>query len=118
GTLEDGVLLQQDWARFATVFAPKVTGTLLLHELTRDAELDFFVLYSSVASVVGSAGQSNHAAANAFMDTLAAARRAAGLPGLSINWGAWSGSGAAVDRGVTTRAVEAGYGLIDPAGGL
>ena len=118
GALADGVLLQQDWTRFATVFASKVSGSMGLHELTHPDALDFFVLYSSVASVFGSAGQSNHAAANAFMDTLAASRQAAGLPGLSINWGAWSGTGAAVDRGVTARAVEGGYGLIDPPAGL
>ena len=57
--------------------------------------LDFFVLYSSVAAIFGSPGQGNHVAANAFMDTLAAARTEAGLRGLSINWGAWEGAGAA-----------------------
>ena len=74
GVLDDGVLLQQSWDRFATVFGPKVTGSLLLHQLTASDPLDFFVLFSSVAAVFGSAGQGNHAAANAFMDTLAAAR--------------------------------------------
>ena len=118
GALDDGVLLQQNWDRFATVFAPKVTGSLLLHRLTASDPLDFFVLFSSVAAVFGSPGQGNHAAANAFMDTLAAARRAAGLPGLSVNWGAWAAAGAAVDRGVTARAREAGYGVIDPQGGF
>jgi acyl transferase domain-containing protein/NADPH:quinone reductase-like Zn-dependent oxidoreductase/NAD(P)-dependent dehydrogenase (short-subunit alcohol dehydrogenase family)/SAM-dependent methyltransferase/acyl carrier protein len=118
GVLEDGVLLQQTWERFASVFAPKVTGSLLLHRLTTADALDFFVLFSSVAAVFGSAGQGNHAAANAFMDTLAAARSACGLPGLSINWGAWTKAGAAVDRGVTARASDAGYGLIDPQGGF
>ena len=89
GVLDDGVLLQQSWNRFATVFAPKVIGSLLLHRLTESDALDFFVLFSSVAAVFGSAGQGNHVAANAFMDTLAAARAAQGLPGLSVNWGAW-----------------------------
>jgi len=118
GVLDDGVLLQQTWERFAKVLAPKVTGSRLLHELTRGDALDFFVLYSSVASVFGSAGQGNHAAANAYLDSLASARQMAGLPGLSINWGAWSGAGAAVDRGVVARAAETGYGVIDPAGGF
>jgi acyl carrier protein len=71
------------------------------------------VLYSSIASVFGSPGQGNYAAANAFLDGLAAARTSVGKPCLSINWGAWSGSGLAVDRGVTARAREAGFGLID-----
>jgi acyl transferase domain-containing protein/NADPH:quinone reductase-like Zn-dependent oxidoreductase/SAM-dependent methyltransferase len=118
GVLDDGVLLQQNWDRFAAVFAPKVTGTLLLHQLTASDPLDFFVLYSSIAAVFGSPGQGNHVAANSFMDTLAAARRSAGLPGLSVNWGAWSGAGAAVDRGVTERLRETGYGVIDLRGGF
>jgi acyl transferase domain-containing protein/NADPH:quinone reductase-like Zn-dependent oxidoreductase/acyl carrier protein len=118
GVLNDGVLLQQNWDRFAAVFAPKVKGTLLLHQLTATDPLDFFVLYSSIAAVFGSPGQGNYVAANSFMDTFAAARQSAGLPGLSINWGAWSGAGAAVDRGVTERARETGYGVIDPRGGF
>ena len=118
GLLDDGVLLQQNWDRFATVFGPKVTGSLLLHRLTATDPLDFFVLFSSVAAIFGSAGQGNHAAANAFMDTLAAARVAEGLPGLSVNWGVWTTAGAAVDRGVTARAREAGYGVIDRQDGF
>jgi acyl transferase domain-containing protein/NADPH:quinone reductase-like Zn-dependent oxidoreductase/NAD(P)-dependent dehydrogenase (short-subunit alcohol dehydrogenase family)/SAM-dependent methyltransferase/acyl carrier protein len=118
GVLDDGVLLQQNWGRFAAVFAPKVQGSLLLHQLTASDPLDFFVLYSSIAAVFGSPGQGNHAAANSFMDTLAVSRQSAGLPGLSINWGAWSGVGAAVDRGVTERARETGYGVIDLRGGF
>jgi acyl transferase domain-containing protein/NADPH:quinone reductase-like Zn-dependent oxidoreductase/SAM-dependent methyltransferase/acyl carrier protein len=118
GVLDDGVLLQQNWNRFAAVFAAKVTGSLLLHRLTVSDRLDFFVLFSSVASVFGAAGQGNHAAANAFMDILAKARAARGLPGLSVNWGVWTTAGAAVDRDVTARAQDAGYGLIDPQGGF
>jgi NADPH:quinone reductase-like Zn-dependent oxidoreductase/acyl carrier protein len=118
GALDDGVLLQQSWSRFTTVFAAKVTGSLLLHRLTAPDALDFFVLFSSIAAVFGSPGQGNHVAANAFMDTLAAARTTAGMPGLSINWGAWEGAGAAVDRDLTGRARQAGYGVIDPQGGF
>lgn len=95
GVLDDGAMVRQEWPRFETVFGPKVDGTWHLHELTRDHDLDHFVLFSSIASLFGSAGQSNHSAANRFMDALAAARRARGLPGLSINWGAWSDVGAA-----------------------
>jgi acyl transferase domain-containing protein/acyl carrier protein len=118
GVLHDGVLLQQSWNRFATVFAPKVTGTLLLHRLTASDPLDFFVLYSSVAAVFGSPGQGNYVAANTFMDTLATARAVAGMRGLSINWGAWEGAGMAVDRGVAAGAREAGIGVIDPQSGF
>ena len=118
GVLDDGVLLQQNWNRFATVFAPKVKGSLLLHQLTASDRLDFFVLYSSIATVFGSPGQGNHVAANTFMDTLAAARESAGQRALSINWGVWSGAGAAVDRGVTERTRATGIGVIDPRGGF
>ncbi|RIK32672.1 MAG: short-chain dehydrogenase [Anaerolineae bacterium] len=108
GVLDDGTFLQQTWPRFEKVMAPKVTGTWLLHRLTANLSLDFFVLFSSGASLIGTAGQSNHASANAFMDGFAGYRRALGLPTTSIHWGAWSGVGAAVDhdlvraRGVAT----------------
>jgi acyl carrier protein len=89
-----------------------------LHQLTRLLPLDFFVLYSSVASLLGSTGQGNHAAANMFMDMLAHWRRAQGLPALSINWGAWSEVGAAVERGVGQRIAAQGVGVISPAQGV
>jgi acyl transferase domain-containing protein len=95
GVLDDGVLMQQQWQRFANVLAPKVRGAWLLHHLTRNLQLDFFVLFSSTASVLGAPGQSNYAAANAFMDGLAHFRRSIGLPALSINWGAWGEVGMA-----------------------
>lgn len=98
GVLDDGMLLQQNWARFETVMAPKVTGTWHLHTLTRHMPLDFFVLFSSGVSLLGSAGQGNHAAANAFVDGFAAYRRALGFPASSLNWGAWAEVGAAADR--------------------
>lgn len=118
GVLDDGALVQQDWSRFATVFAPKVDGTWHLHRLTQHLPLDFFVMYSSVASLLGSAGQGNHAAANAFMDALAFARRSQGLPGLSINWGAWAEIGAAAEHNVFERIGTQGVGAIPPADGL
>ncbi|MBZ0276126.1 MAG: SDR family NAD(P)-dependent oxidoreductase, partial [Anaerolineae bacterium] len=118
GALADAALMQQDWSKFETVFAAKVDGTWLLHTLTQHLSLDFFVMYSSVAALFGSRGQSNHAAANAFMDALAYQRRASGLPGLSINWGAWGEIGAAVERGVQGRAAAQGIGIIPPDDGL
>ncbi|MCA9978346.1 MAG: KR domain-containing protein, partial [Anaerolineales bacterium] len=63
------------------------------HTLTRDLPLEQFVLFSTGVSLLGAPGQGNHAAANAFMDTLVYARRAQGLPGISINWGAWADIG-------------------------
>jgi acyl carrier protein len=118
GVLDDGALVNQTYERFTQVLAPKVEGAWHLHELTRDCDLDSFVLFSSMVSVLGSAGQSNHAAANAFLDALAAFRRAEGLPGLSINWGAWSRIGAAATAGLTGRLRQAGIGTINPETGL
>ncbi|HEX2905649.1 MAG TPA: KR domain-containing protein, partial [Phototrophicaceae bacterium] len=76
------------------------------------------MLYSSVASLLGSPGQGNHAAANAFMDALAYHRRALGLPALSINWGAWAEIGAAAEHDVFDRIGLQGIGAIPPADGL
>ena len=118
GTLDDGVLLRQEWARFEKVMAAKVYGSLHLHRLTRDLPLDFFVLFSSAASLFGSPGQANHAAANAFLDALSEFRRGLGLPSLSINWGAWSGIGAAARRDVERRMPIAGMAAITPKEGL
>lgn len=95
GLLDDGVLLQLSHERFTRVMAPKGQGALNLHEATQGDELDLFVLFSSAASVLGSAGQGNYSAANAFLDTLAHERRRRGLPGLSLNWGAWAAEGMA-----------------------
>jgi microcystin synthetase protein McyG len=96
GVLDDGVLISQSWNRFAHVLAPKVQGAWNLHTLCSD--LDLFVMFSSGASVSGSAGQANHAAANAFEDALAWMRQAEGYPTLAINWGPWAEYGAAADR--------------------
>ncbi len=102
GVLDDAALLQLDPARFERVAAPKLAGAWHLHRLTRNLALDHFVLFSSGASLLGSPGQANYAAANAFLDALAQHRRAAGLAGLSINWGPWAEVGLAAqaaDRG-------------------
>jgi acyl carrier protein len=106
GVLDDGVLSQQTWSRFERVMNSKVQGAWHLHELTRDLPLDFFVLFSSAAAVLGSAGQANYAAANSFLDGLAQYRRSIGLPATSINWGAWSEVGMA-SRGSSRRGARA-----------
>jgi NADPH:quinone reductase-like Zn-dependent oxidoreductase/SAM-dependent methyltransferase len=118
GALDDGALGQQTWARFDAVLSAKVDGARHLDELTAGAELDHFVLYSSIASMIGSPGQANHAAANAFLDALAHRRATLGRPGLSINWGAWSEIGAAAERGVDKRVADLGIGVIRPAEGM
>ena len=90
GILDDGILARLDDARLREVMAPKVDGAWNLHTLTRDAPLDFFVLFSSAAALLGSPGQAHYAAGNAFLDALAWHRRAEGKPALSINWGPWA----------------------------
>ena len=115
GTLSDGVIQNQTWSSFEKVMAPKVQGAWYLHELTQQHSLDFFVLFSSVASLFGSPGQANHSAANAFLDGLAHYRRAMGLPGLSIHWGVVSQVGEAAERGADVSALQQGMGVIAPA---
>ena len=116
GVLDDGVALQQSWDRLRTVFAPKVAGAWNLHLATADLPLDFFVLYSSLASVLGSAGQANYAAGNAFVDALAHLRKAQGLPALSVGWGTWGGSGmaASLNDADRRRHADAGFAEMDP----
>ena len=108
GVLDDGVVGEQTAERLSRVMRPKVSGGWHLHELTRDLPVELFVLYSSAAGVVGSPGQSNYAAANSFLDQLAHHRRAAGLPALSLSWGAWSGEGMASDGSILARMATAG----------
>ena len=98
GVLSDGALTNQNWGRFETVLRPKILGAWHLHRATRDRDLDMFVLFSSRVGVMGNPGQANHAAANAFLDQLAGHRRALGLPGQAIAWGAWSEIGEAAEQ--------------------
>src|ERR1017187_3076926 len=95
GGVDDGVLDGLDTVRLATVLAAKAAGAAVLDELTRDAGLDAFVLFSSAAATFGSSGQGNYAAATASLDALAQQRRARGLAALSVAWGPWAGGGLA-----------------------
>lgn len=119
GVLDDVTLTEMTADRFETVMAPKVDGAWNLHRATTERDLDFFILYSSIASLVGNAGQGNYAAANAFLDGLAAFRQELGLRGTSINWGPWSQVGLAAarsDRG--QRLDERGLLNISPREGV
>ena len=120
GVLSDQSLGNQSWERFEQVLWPKVLGAWHLHRATVDRDLDMFVLFSSVAGVLGNAGQANHAAANAFLDQLAAHRRALGLAGQAIAWGAWSGLGEAEEQRerIARQLAASGTGWFSPQQGM
>ncbi|WUL55949.1 type I polyketide synthase [Amycolatopsis sp. NBC_00348] len=127
GVLDDGVISALTPERLATVARPKAAAALNLHELTVDADLRAFVLFSSASGITGSAGQANYAAANTFLDALAAHRRAQGLAATSLAWGLWAAGGSMAaslddaDRarmnraGVLALSAEQGTELFDTA---
>ena len=92
GVLDDALLTQQDLDRFRTTLAPKAFGAFYLDRLTRDDKLDFFIVSSSVSSLLGPPGQANYSTANALLDGLIADRKAHGLPATGINFGPWGGA--------------------------
>ncbi|MCW8101382.1 type I polyketide synthase [Streptomyces tauricus] len=131
GVLDDGTISSLTPEHVDTVFRPKADAAWYLHELTRHMELSAFVMFSSAAGVLGTPGQGNYAAANAFLDALAAHRRAHGLPAQSLAWGLWgasdSGMAGRLDdsdlqrvgrSGVEALSAEQGLGLLDTAGRL
>lgn len=110
--LADEIVLNMSESASARVFAPKVAGGWWLHEATKDVDLDWWVSFSSVSSLVGAPGQGSYASANSWIDGLVAYRRAMGLPAAGINWGPWAQVGRAqffADLGVS---------MITPAQGL
>ncbi|MFI0425279.1 type I polyketide synthase, partial [Spongiactinospora sp. 9N601] len=121
GVLDDGVVGSLDAGRLARVFGPKVDAARYLDELTRDRDLTAFVVFSSAAGVLGTAGQGSYAAANAALDAVARSRRAAGLAATSIAWGVWGQAGgmagelSAVDR---ARLARSGLAALDTADAL
>lgn len=104
--LRDRTLAEMTQGDLEAVLAPKMAGAWNLHLQTRDLPLDCFVLYSSLSSLIGSPGQANYAAANAFLDALAHHRRAEGLPALSVNWGQISDVGVVADQAEIGRYLE------------
>ena len=114
GVTDDGVIADRDWNSFTKVLAPKVRGAWNLHQLTQKYDLESFILFSSASSLLGSAGQINYCAANAFLDALAHARRSQGLPAIAINWSAWQNTGLASNTKTTNSLKQKGIGAIAP----
>nr|QIQ28638.1 Nbc42 [Streptomyces sp.] len=114
GVLDDGPIDGLTPGSLAAVLRPKQAAARNLHELTRGQDLSAFVLFSSIAGSIGSLGQANYAAANAYLDALAQQRRAQGLPATTVSWGPWAGSGMAVDPKVAERMRRGGAHPLDP----
>ncbi|WP_330287182.1 type I polyketide synthase [Streptomyces sp. NBC_00576] len=121
GVLDDATVATMTAQQLRTVLSAKVDAAWNLHLLTQDTPLTAFVLFSSVAGTLGTAGQGNYAAGNAFLDALAQYRRANGQPAVSLAWGLWereSGMGGALDAGALARLKRSGIAGIDDAQGL
>ncbi|SBT95706.1 Short-chain dehydrogenase, partial [Streptomyces sp. DI166] len=114
GLLDDGLIEALTPERFAEVLRAKAVAARHLDELTRDRELSAFVLFSSFAGAIGSPGQANYAAANAYLDTLAERRRAEGLPATSVAWGPWAQDGMAAGGGLEEYLRRRGLTGLDP----
>jgi acyl carrier protein len=119
GVLADATVSKQTLGGIRQVFAPKTATMLQWMARSTQQPVSHQVLFSSVASLLGAPGQSNYAAANAGLDGLAGQLSAAGLPAVSVQWGAWSGGGmAASDAQTAARVERMGMSLISPAAGL
>jgi acyl transferase domain-containing protein/NAD(P)-dependent dehydrogenase (short-subunit alcohol dehydrogenase family) len=114
GVLRDGPVANQTWGAFEAVFGPKIEGAFNLHELTERLRIDFFVLYSSAASMLGIPGQSNYAAANAFLDALARLRHAENKPAISVSWGLFKDVGLAAGGTKSERLIARGARPLHP----
>ena len=112
GVLSDRLLRAQVAATVKRVFAPKVAGACALEQVAASSVLDTFVLFSSIATLIGGGGQSNYAAANGCLDALGACRRVRAMNATSVQWGPWAAAGMAADESVNARIQASGIGLI------
>ena len=120
GVIADASIPNQDVAQFEAVARSKLDGCWCLHRFTQEDPLDFLILFSSVAGTFGAPGQANYAAANTFLDGLAAWRHAQGQPALSVGWGPWASHGMAarLSPGQQTRMKRHGMGFLESAAAL
>ncbi|MGC2374123.1 MAG: type I polyketide synthase, partial [Solirubrobacteraceae bacterium] len=118
GVLDDGVVDSLTPAHVDRVLAPKLDGAWHLHELTEQMDISMFVLFSSAAGTFGNAGQANYAAANVFLDALAAHRRAHDLPSISLAWGLWEQIGGDADGALRERLARSGFAMLSSVEGL
>ena len=118
GVLDDALLSQQSLERFRTTLVPKALGAYHLDRLTRDDELDFFIVSSSVSSLLGPPGQANYATANALLDGLVARRRAEGLPATGVNFGPWAQGGMASSEAASANVSAQGLIPLEPSAAL
>lgn len=117
--LDDAMIPQLDGERLRRVIQPKATGAWNLHEASQDHRLDFFVMYSSIVSLLGNVGQVNYGAANSFLDALSHHRRAMGLPSLTVNWGQLAEVGiAARDEKLAALLKKRGFAPLHPESAL
>jgi NADPH:quinone reductase-like Zn-dependent oxidoreductase/acyl carrier protein len=118
GVLDDALLSQQNLERFRTTLAPKAFGAVHLDRLTKNDDLDFFIVYSSVSSVLGPPGQANYATANALLDGLVAERKARGLPATGVNFGPWAKGGMASSEAARANLSVQGLVPLEPTAAL
>jgi NADPH:quinone reductase-like Zn-dependent oxidoreductase/acyl carrier protein len=118
GVLDDALLPQQSLDRFRTTLRPKAFGALHLHRMTKDDELEFFILFSSASAVLGSPSQANYAGANALLDGLAAQRRAQGFPATAANFGPWGRGGMASSEAALANLSAQGMMPLEPTAAL
>jgi amino acid adenylation domain-containing protein/thioester reductase-like protein len=120
GSTDPGTLSTLTIEKCASTFTPKVDGLWNLHQASKDMDLDFFIMFSSISGVMGLPGLGNYAAANAFIDSLAYLRQAQGLPATSLAFGTWAGDGMAttLEHSTRTHLSQLGLGFLDPEVGL
>jgi len=118
GVLDDALLPQQSLERFRTTLAPKAFGARHLDRLTKDDHLDFFIVSSSLSSLLGTPGQANYSTANALLDGLVAARQAQGLPATGLNFGPWAKGGMASSEAARANIGAQGLIPLEPAAAL